>query len=199
MIMDISSITETLNKIDSDGAKIKFLEKCLLEEKSDYTKLKIIDLLRKLNKNKVSFENYLRQLVKEKKIELIKGLMKQSTSARVSKEERKSQNIQLEAVIESEIERNKLIEALSPAAAIPPRATDSKVYTPRDERAINDEGYKQKSVQEGYRPKEQKESSSYTPKTETQEGYKKNEQFKLGVEEDEGKKEYKRKVLKGVI
>jgi len=197
--MDISSITETLNKIDTESAKIKYLEKCLLEEKSQTTKSKIIDLLKKLKKDKLSFENYLKQLVKEKKIQLIKELIKQSPGFRPPKEERKRQNTQLEAVIESELERNKLIEALSPSAAVPPRNAETQVYVPRNERSTKDESYTLKTADKGYRSKEQIEPSSYAPRIESQEEYKKKEPFKVGIEDEQKKEEYKRKVLRGMI
>ena len=211
--MEISHIMEVLNKIESRSGKIRFLEKCLFEEKSDAKRSKIMVMLRGMQKKREPFEARIKQVEKEKIESVVEDVYIPIKESKPKKESQKAQKkIKLESAVEEPMPRTAPVETGETLSG-----TSIKDYTaemPEPGKALTEtlQEYKPKSVESGYRPRQQDETrtEAYVPRTDMpksqleqgnipEEEYKKRELLRVGEEAKKKQDEYKRKQLLGMI
>lgn len=210
MLMEIQQIMDILGKIESVDGKVRFLEKCLFEEKSsDETRTKILELLHKFTKKRVSFEERIRQQEKEKMASVVEEVAPPVGRKKESKEPAKQRRA---ARLESAVE---------PAAGGSEENPMEKATATKDYLAERpDKEHKKESTEEGYRPKSEEEQTYMRPNARTleegrylprialpkpaleqervsEEEYKRRELFRVGREEETKKEDYKKKLLRG--
>lgn len=215
--MEISSILDILGKIETEGGRLKFLEKCFFEEKSDENRLKILELLRKYARNakaRRSFESYIKQLQKERRAAVVEDVFVPGPEKKKKAEPKKEEKLEniLENLNKEEPESEKKDEL--PKKDYLPAALREAVDGAEGAYKLRETGYQQKKDaqgnsyvprQEGYVPKEDMPSMHQGVKRDviderlSKEEYKKREQFMISKEQDEKKQEaYKKKLLLGL-
>ena len=198
---------DILGKIESMDGKVRFLEKCLFEEKSsNETRTKVLELLHKFTKKRVSFEERIRQQEKEKMASVVEEVA--PPVGRKKEPAKPKRAVRLESAVE-----NPAREAEEPLMKTATETKDYLAEEPAKEQKKEGRG-------EGYRPKSEEEQTYMRPNARTieegrylpkialpkpvleqehvsEEEYKRRELFKVGREEETKKEEYKKKLLRG--
>jgi hypothetical protein len=210
MLMEIQQIMDILDKIESHDGKVRFLEKCLFEEKNDNNKIKILGLLRKLTKRRFSIEERIRQREKEKIESVVEEFAPPLIDKKIKKEpERQVKTVRLESAVEPSARENELLdrEPITSSASTKDYITEESPERPKK---IGDtESYRPKSAEEStyvQRNARTFEEGRYLPKIDlpkpilekeqvSEEEYKRRELFKVGKEAEVKKEEYRRKLM----
>jgi hypothetical protein len=209
MLMEIQQIMDILGKIESVDGKVRFLEKCLFEEKSSAeTRTKVLELLHKFTKKRVSFEERIRQQEKEKIESVVEEVAPPVGRKKESKEPAKQKRAaRLESAVENPLRGTE--EPLVETTATKDYLAGEPAKEPKKEGA--EEGYRPKSAEEQtyMRPNARTiEESRYLPRIAlpkpaleqehvSEEEYKRRELFKVGREEETKKEEYRKKLIRG--
>jgi len=217
MVMEMHHILETLNKVDSTEGKIRFLEKCLFEEKKESVRSKVLALLRKLKKKRTSFEDlHITHLEKETRESIVEEILIQTKEKEIKKEESKREG---SAKLETIVEPNSAIERAAEESALIKEAKNlegpviiAKDYILGDKNGAIMQDYKPGSGgQKDYHPQTQQEQiiGNYMPRTDLskdpfeaelpEEEYKSMKILKVGAEAEMKEEKYKRKLTQGLV
>lgn len=202
----MSSIMEILGKIESQDGKVKFLEKCLFEEKNDENRSKILQLIHKLTRRRVSLESRMRQLEKEKIDSVVEEIAPPLIDKKIKKEPvRQVKTARLESALEDERRAGIMEEG------VPGKSEQTKDYlaaglNEKPKASGESQGYKQKANQESsYMREKIAPEATYRRETEQQrthpeerhlpeEEYKRKEMLKVGKEKQKKEEDYMRKI-----